>query len=92
MFILLTVCYCDQFIVLNYYILFFFALYSFLILNWRAVIGCADPDVTGDVWLKRQSDKAELGCHGNSDITWTLTCGKDGQWTGDSQACPAPGQ
>ncbi|ELU17324.1 hypothetical protein CAPTEDRAFT_219553 [Capitella teleta] len=51
------------------------------------VYGCADPYLASDQWLRREGDRATIGCQtvDESESSWRLEC-LEGQWVG-----PMPG-
>ena len=53
------------------------------------VIGCDDPIVPDDYWVRRRGDVAEIGCQ-NSERFWMLECdGND--WIGQYDNCSLEG-
>ena len=52
---------------------------------WLLAIGCLDPENPKGGWMRREGNKAKMGCNG-SDTKWTLIC--DGtKWTGENNRC-----
>jgi len=51
----------------------------------RAVVGCADLNVTPDTSFKRTASGAVIGCAQRGDI-WRLTC-ENGRWHGEYGNC-----
>ena len=55
---------------------------------WNVFIveGCSDPDLPDNMWMKRLSHEALVGCKSGVQTTWLLKCIK-GVWEGQVGIC-----